>query len=251
MIYAMSDIHGCLAPLNAALETVDLRDGRSKLIMLGDYCDRGPDSLQVYERIMRLQEEYPGQVVVLRGNHEEMLLEYCGMVADPDYARAWMLADSGLATTKSFLGAKAFQQVVHMLKLRRFEDAHRFSVERMTADHANVLSWIRSLPYYYETSTQVFVHAGIDEDASDLWRIGTPEEYFTAMMPDYVGRHFDLDVIAGHITTETISGIPGYRGIWHDCASHYYIDGNAVENGHILVLRYNEATGKYSGEGLK
>ena len=41
------------------------------------------------------------------------------------------------------------------------------------------------------------------------------------MMPDYVGRHFDLDVIAGHITTETISGIPGYRGIWHDGASHY------------------------------
>lgn len=56
----MSDIHGCIAPLNAALETVNLRDGRSKLILLGDYCDRGPDSLQVYERIMRLQDEYPG-----------------------------------------------------------------------------------------------------------------------------------------------------------------------------------------------
>lgn len=171
MIYAMSDIHGCIAPLNAALETANLRDGRSKLILLGDYCDRGPDSLQVYERIMRLQEEYPGQVVALRGNHEEMLLEYCDMVADPDYARAWMLADSGLATTKSFLGAKAFQQVVHMLKLRRFEDAYRFSVERMKADHADILSWIRGLPYYYETPTQVFVHAGIDEDAGDLWRI--------------------------------------------------------------------------------
>ena len=67
MIYAMSDIHGCIAPLNAALETVNLRDGRSKLILLGDYCDRGPDSLQVYERIMRLQEEYPGQITPARG----------------------------------------------------------------------------------------------------------------------------------------------------------------------------------------
>ena len=86
MIYAMSDIHGCLAPLNTALETVDLRDGRSKLILLGAYCDRGPDSLQVFETIMRLQDEYPGQVVALRGNHEEMLLEYCDMVAS--YASA-------------------------------------------------------------------------------------------------------------------------------------------------------------------
>ena len=76
-------------------------------------------------------------------------------------------------------------------------------------------------------------------------------EFFTAMMPDYVGWHFDLDVIAGHIATETISGIPGYRGIWHDGASHYYVDGNVVENGHVLVLRYDEATGRYSGEGLE
>ena len=34
-------------------------------------------------------------------------------------------------------------------------------------------------------------------------------------------------------------------------SSHYYIDGNAVENGRVLVLRYDEATGKYSGEGLE
>lgn len=71
------------------------------------------------------------------------------------------------------------------------------------------------------------------------------------MMPDYVGRHFDLDVIAGHIATETISGIPGYRGIWHDGASHYYIDVNVMENGRVLVLRFDEATGRYSGEGLE
>ena len=45
--------------------------------------------------------------------------------------------------------------------------------------------------------------------------------------------------------------IPGYRGIWHDGASHYYIDGNVMENGRVLVLRYDEATGRYSGEGLE
>lgn len=95
------------------------------------------------------------------------------------------------------------------------------------------------------------MHAGIDEDAGDLWRIGTPPEYFIAMMPNYVGRHFDLDVIAGHITTETISGIPGYRGIWHDGASRYYIDGNVMKHGEIAVLKYNPKTGEYSGPGLE
>lgn len=251
MIYAMSDIHGCLEAFNEALKTVDLSDGDSKLILLGDYCDRGPDSLGVFRKIMALQQSYPEQVVALRGNHEEMLLEYCDMLSDPDFVRGWILADTELATAKSFLDADAFKKVLHMLKLKHFEDAYRFTVTHMKTEHADVLSWIRALPYYYETPTQVFVHAGIDEEAGDLWRVGTPEEFFTTMMPDNLGQHFDLDVIAGHITTESVSGIPGYQGIYHDDSSHYYIDGCAVKNGRVLVLRYNERTGKYSGPGLE
>ena len=251
MLYAMSDIHGCLDAFNTALKTIDLSDERSKLVLLGDYCDRGPDSLGVFRKIMELQKEYPGQVVALRGNHEEMLLEYCDMASDPDFARGWILADRELATAKSFLGKGVFKEVLHMLKLRRFEDAYRLTVAQMKAEHADVLSWIRGLPYYYETPTQVFVHAGIDEDAGDLWQIGTPEEFFTAMAPDYLGKRFDLDVIAGHITTDVVSGIPGYQDIYYDGASHYYIDGCAVKNGRVLILQYNEKTGKYSGPGLE
>ena len=41
-IYAMSDIHGCLEPFRAALSAVDLDDPESKLVLLGDYCDRVP-----------------------------------------------------------------------------------------------------------------------------------------------------------------------------------------------------------------
>ena len=71
------------------------------------------------------------------------------------------------------------------------------------------------------------------------------------MAPDYLGQHFDLDVIAGHIATEFVSGIPGYQGIYYDGASHYYIDGCAVKNGRVLVLQYNEKTGEYSGATLE
>lgn len=71
------------------------------------------------------------------------------------------------------------------------------------------------------------------------------------MAPDYLGKHFDLDVIAGHIVTEVVSGIPGYKDIYYDGASHYYIDGCAVKNDRVLVLRYDEKTGKYSGPGLE
>lgn len=51
----MSDIHGCLDAFKASLSTIDLEAEDSKLVLLGDYCDRGPDSLEVFELVMDLQ----------------------------------------------------------------------------------------------------------------------------------------------------------------------------------------------------
>lgn len=251
-IYAMSDIHGCLDAFKASLSTIDLDARDSKLVLLGDYCDRGPDSLGAFELVMDLQKRYGDRVVALRGNHEEMFLEYIDEVKDSNFTQAWILADSNLATAKSFLDAEAFKHVKHLLRLRKFEEAYAYTVERMKAEHADIIAWVRKLPYFYESPFgQVFVHAGIDEEAGEDWKIGTSDESFTMMMPDYVGHEFYLDVIAGHINTEVVSGIAGYRGIWHDGASHYYIDGNVMKNGEVAVLSYDSEAGRYSGPGLE
>lgn len=53
------------------------------------------------------------------------------------------------------------------------------------------------------------------------------------------------------VVVTLFSGIAGYRGIWHDGASHYYIDGNVMKNGEVAVLNYDSETGKYSGQGLE
>ena len=250
-IYAMSDVHGCLEPFRAALSAVDLDDPESKLVLLGDYCDRGPDSLGVIKLAMRLQERYGDRVVALRGNHEEMLLEYVDAVEEPDSARGWMLADTNLRTAASFLTPEQFNQVRELLLLKRFEDAYRLAIGCMKEEHGDVVEWLRSLPYYYESGFgQVFVHAGVDEEAGELWKACTPPEWFTTMLPEYTGRRFGLDVIAGHIDTETVSGIPGYRGIWHDNASHYYVDANVIRYGEVALLSFDSETGKYSGPGL-
>ncbi len=129
-IYAMSDIHGFIGPFEEALAHVDLNDSASRLVLLGDYCDRGPSSLEVYRRIMGLQKEFPGQVIALRGNHEEMLLEYIDMAsADLGFTQGWMLADAGLATAQSFLSKDEFAEVKHLLSRRKFEEAYLLTVE--------------------------------------------------------------------------------------------------------------------------
>jgi serine/threonine protein phosphatase 1 len=71
--YAITDIHGCIETFNALLDQIDLRP-TDELYLLGDYVDRGPDSVGVIDRIMELQDG--GYFVkCLKGNHEEMALD--------------------------------------------------------------------------------------------------------------------------------------------------------------------------------
>lgn len=188
--------------------------------------------------------------MALRGNHEEMLLEYVCGFADPEMLYAWESADSDLASAKSFLAPKDFERVQQLLAQVDSVAAYRYTVKRIKVEHSDVIAWILRLPYYYKSNfCQVFVHAGVDEEAGDFWDVGTPADWFTGMLPEYVGS-IDLDVIAGHIDTETVSGIRCYRGIWFDGASHYYIDANAVKYGEVAVLTYDSDTGEYSGPSL-
>src|SRR5262245_40715192 len=74
---AIGDIHGCREMLDALLgRCFRLAGDRPlRLVFLGDYIDRGPDSRGAVERLMELQRRRPGQVVCLRGNHEVLLLD--------------------------------------------------------------------------------------------------------------------------------------------------------------------------------
>lgn len=66
---AIGDIHGCSKALLGLLEVI-APTGQDRLIFLGDYVDRGPDSRGVIERLISLQAEC--QTVYLLGNHEIM-----------------------------------------------------------------------------------------------------------------------------------------------------------------------------------
>ena len=70
-LIAIGDIHGCRAALEGLLESVAPTPG-DRLVLLGDYVDRGPDSRGVIDLVLRLRESL--DVVTLLGNHEEMML---------------------------------------------------------------------------------------------------------------------------------------------------------------------------------
>ena len=82
-IYAMSDIHGQEAPFEEALSLVDLDDPDVMLVLCGDYIDHGWQAPEWFDRIRRLQEAHPGQVVVLKDGREMM---EAAQLMNSDYA---------------------------------------------------------------------------------------------------------------------------------------------------------------------
>ena len=148
MIYAIGDIHGCLNALEDLLIKLPLKP-EDELVFLGDYIDRGPNSKGVIDYLLRNRQP---NWQFLRGNHEQMLLEWLG-TPNALTAGNWLL-NGGHQTLQSYVPAKNMDEL-------RGEGAHMILQSHIPPSHAE---FYNSLPYTHETSDYFFCHAGINLD---------------------------------------------------------------------------------------
>jgi protein phosphatase len=70
----IGDIHGDLGSLYKILDEINfkifLTNKDNKIIFLGDYIDRGTNSVAVLYTICKLKQMYSSSVILMRGNHE-------------------------------------------------------------------------------------------------------------------------------------------------------------------------------------
>lgn len=67
----VGDLHGDLQTLASILKNSKfLDDSSSMLVFLGDYGDRGGESVEVYHVVLSLKARFSDRVILLRGNHE-------------------------------------------------------------------------------------------------------------------------------------------------------------------------------------
>ncbi|MDQ3836898.1 MAG: serine/threonine protein phosphatase [Thermoproteota archaeon] len=73
-LVVVSDLHGDSNSLFQILSEINykrfLAKKLNKLVFLGDYIDRGGDSLSIIYAICHLKTNYPDSVILMRGNHE-------------------------------------------------------------------------------------------------------------------------------------------------------------------------------------
>ena len=73
--FVIGDIHGCSAAFRKLLERLEPNKETDRLILLGDLFDRGPDSYGVFRIVKKLADSYGDRFVLLRGNHENYLIQ--------------------------------------------------------------------------------------------------------------------------------------------------------------------------------
>ena len=151
-VYAIGDVHGRADLVGARIAEIEsdlTRDppGDYRIILLGDYVDRGPASRKVIDILIAAQGRHGERLVLLKGNHEELFLE---AIADVNSAPAgdWVL-NGGMETLESYFGKNWSANL-----------PARGSIENLfPPEHVRFL---KDLRLSHRLGDFLFVHAGID-----------------------------------------------------------------------------------------
>jgi serine/threonine protein phosphatase 1 len=194
-IYAFGDLHGRIDLLNRLSEAIAADIGENPadngvlILGLGDYVDRGPDSRGVINALAR---GLGRDALFLRGNHEQMLLQF---LEDPEhFGPLWFRF--GAAETLQSYGVDV--RSADTGSGSRYRSIRNELALAMDPKH---LMFLQRLPVSFQTSTHFFAHAGarpgvpLDKQAAEdlLWmREGFVE-----------GDHaFEKIVVHGHTPVE-------------------------------------------------
>lgn len=128
----IGDIHGCIKTFEKMLETIELQK-EDRLILLGDYIDRGPDSKAVVDLILALRDD-SYDIITLMGNHEKMLLD---SIENEAGLLNWKV-NGAQSTLKSF----GISKTEHL--------------------ESKYIDFFKALQYYYLNDDYIFVHAGLN-----------------------------------------------------------------------------------------
>jgi len=170
--FIIGDVHGCLKTFQELIGRYWDKE-KEILVQLGDLIDRGAFSPQTLLYCMELEKTYQENIIFLRGNHEQMMLDFYG-----DVSTSW-LANGGRNTLIQFDSAE--------LNPRDF------------------LPWIKERNLYFETENLLVSHAGMAINCGDS---GDPRNPMGLLWNRAALQNLGKTQIIGH--TPLPNGKPSY-----------------------------------------
>jgi len=200
--FVVGDIHGRCAQLHGLLEILPRDESVDKLIFLGDLIDRGPDVPGCVAQVIDLCQKNPERVICLRGNHEQMLLDFLD-----NTDTTW----TGTATGSD----QTFAQYTGTpLRLRAEADlgaARDLIAAKVPADQ---IAFFRALPLYHEDDFALYVHAGLENGKHP--RDSSPHALLWTRDADFYKSYHGKPCVFGHTPTPflPLRGRLGRHGIY-------------------------------------
>lgn len=219
--FAISDIHGCADEFHEMLNNWNADN--EQLVLMGDYIDRGKDSLRVLQMAKRLKDQYGA--IVLGGNHEDLLMSF---LQDPKEQRMLFMQNGGDKTIASMLHAEALHY-------------NAFDIARLTKEkNIELIEFIMGMRDYYETNRHIFVHAGVNLHLKD-WTFSTHNDY------RWIRHQFHATtnktgktIVFGHTPTSMLNEDKSDNVWFSKCNSKIGIDGGCVFGGRLNGIKINE-----------
>ena len=185
-IFVMSDIHGQYDLFLKMLDKIKLKR-EDLLVIIGDICDRGKKSYEIYIKCMKMIKLGYNLKFIL-GNHEDMFLEDL----ENDYPIRYETEYSVFRNSKYF-------------ENKDMKDWHE---ENFFEEIEWLVKWLKNCPLVISGNENIFVHAGLDlnkglekqEKETVLW---TREEFWlmeNVELEEYKGKN----IYFGH--TPNING---------------------------------------------
>ena len=139
-IFVISDLHGQYDLFLKLLEKINLKR-EDLLVIMGDICDRGEKSYEIYMKCMKMMKLGYNLKFIL-GNHEDMLLEDL----ENDYPLRYETEFSIYRNSKYF-NKKSMEE---------------WYEENFFKEIKWLVKWLKNCPLIISGNESIFVHAGLD-----------------------------------------------------------------------------------------
>lgn len=223
---AMSDIHGDLDKFERVLEMIDYDSDKDQLLLLGDYVDRGPQSRQVLDKVIQLTAE---GAIALLGNHDKMMIDAFDHNEDPLHLKRWYY-NGGIKTLQNYGYEIEKDDAKYWYKTDEMPEP--ITINEEIRPH---IEFLKTLPYYYQTDSHIFVHAGVHpataiEDTDPHTLVWIREDFHN-------GYSGNKTVVFGHTPTKYLHKKPE---IYFGDNNIIGIDGGCAYGGRLYCFEVVE-----------
>lgn len=201
-IIAFGDIHGCYKAAESAVLLAEKENASA--IFLGDYVDRGPDSIRTLEILIKAKKDNPNWIF-LRGNHDQMLLD---LILGKQIPNKEFDVYSGRTSNEE--ASKVYQ---------KWNELYETGKEEFT-------KFLESTVFFHETNEWIFVHAPLKNSSVIINKKSEDELLWNYdLNPTWNGKQF----MHGHIVVDKPTNTNQGYNINTGCGLGGFLTGTLIK----------------------